>query len=858
MRHRRFAVLTALALIAASLSGCFKAKRPLHYLGDKDLAYYKEVATQIDMPVSNQPPDLKAAGAAAPRTLRELKRDEVWDLTIAEALHIALKNNTVIRSESGGSATSILNNPNNAPSIYDPSIQETGVLFGGRGVEAALSDFDAQLSTSMVWSRDETVQNSPFSLGQPGSTLKVEGTNGQYVGVPSGFNSGVQKRLATGGTVALRHDWQYTGVNSSAPLFMSAYTGQTGVNFRQPLWAGSGVEFTRIAGPVSEGFTGITGVSQGVVIARINNDLTVADFEASVRNMMLDVEKAYWDLYFNYRVYDTSITARNSALRSWREAKAKLDIGGARNFKPADEAQARDRYFETRSQAEMSLSQIYESELRLRRLMGLPVNDCRVIRPSDEPTTAEFEPDWCLSLAESLTRRVELRKQKWNIRSLELQLRAANSLTSPSLAFVSEYHVNAFGDKLLQYDDDDEQNTQQGLNSAYETLTQGDQTGWTMGFEFSMPIGFRSARTQVRNYELRLAKAREMLAAQELEISHQLASALQLLARTYVTAGTNFNRRQAALRRVDLFEAELQAGTATLDLVLRAQASLATAENAYYSSLTEYNKAIVEYYYAAGKLLEYNNVHLAEGAWEPKAYEQALERAFARSHAIDNKLLKTEPEEFVLPAFDHHVVMPGPHVEQMQDGVIPGDMPQLDVPLPSVPLDAPAIDAPPKDASPAPAPAPPPVIRPNKETPASPDKRIDPFPAPSTTDEKPAADSPELKPEPSAQLQLGTSARATASRFTLRDTVVPSQPFNTSAARMEQGDIALQEASRFPVGNRPLSRGSQATAARNTVRPVVGRREGYRKASSASPLQQASFREADDSSINPNESLELD
>lgn len=695
-------------LTAAALSGCFKSKRPLHYLGDKDLAYYRDVATQVAMPVSDQPPAGNAVGAAAPRTLREMKQDEVWELSIAEALHTALKNNAIIRSDTSGSAASVLGNPNNAPSIYDPSIQETGVLFGGRGVEAALSDFDAQLSTSMVWSRDETVQNSPFSLGTPGATLITEATNGQYVGLPGGFNSQIQKRLATGGTVGLRHNWQYSGVNSSSPLFMSAYTGQTGINFRQPLWAGSGVEFTRIAGPVSEGFTGITGVSQGVVIARINNDITVADFEASVRNMLLDVEKAYWDLYLAYRVYDTSVTARNSALRSWREAKAKLDIGGARNFKPADEAQARDRYFETRTQAETSLSAIYEFELRLRRLMGLPVNDCRVIRPSDEPTTAEFTPDWCLSLAESLTRRVELRKQKWSIRSLELQLRAARSLTSPSLAFASEYHVNAFGDKLLEYDDDDQAGTAQGLNSAYETLTQGDQTGWTLGLEFSMPIGFRSARTQVRNYELRVAKAREALAAQELEVSHELAAALQKLSRTYVTAGTNFNRRQAALRRVELFEAELQAGTATLDLVLRAQASLATAENAYYNSLTEYNKAIVEYYYAAGKLLEYDNVKLAEGGWEPEAYDQALERAWERTHAFDNPLLKTEPEEFVLPGFDHHVEMPGhPAADLPIEGILPGDGPELP-PAPGEAAPAPAAgDLPPADDSAVPAPMPP-------------------------------------------------------------------------------------------------------------------------------------------------------
>src|SRR5690606_29130540 len=100
----------------------------------------------------------------------------------------------------------------------------------------------------------------------------------------------------------------------TSQLFQSAYTGATGLQFRQPLLAGSGVEFTRIAGPSNPNFGSITGVTQGVLIARINNDITVADFEISVRNLMKDVEDVYWNLYFAYRQFDAAVTARDSAL----------------------------------------------------------------------------------------------------------------------------------------------------------------------------------------------------------------------------------------------------------------------------------------------------------------------------------------------------------------------------------------------------------------------------------------------------------------------------------------------------------------------------------------------------------------
>ena len=191
-------------------------------------------------------------------------------------------------------------------------------------------------------------------------------------------------------------------------------------------------------------------------------------------------------------------------------------------------------------------------------------------------------------------------------------------------------------------------------------MTQGNQTGWTLGFQFSMPIGFRSARAQVRNIELRLAKSRELLSVQELEISHELAQAVQQLAANYATAQSNFYRQAAAKRRLKLFEAELEAGTTTYDLVLRAQASLADAETAYYTSLVQYNKAITDVYFRKGMLLEHDNVHLAESDWTPQAYNEALRRAQDRSHAINNRLLHTEPEEFVLPGYTSEIEMPVP------------------------------------------------------------------------------------------------------------------------------------------------------------------------------------------------------
>lgn len=686
MRFRQAKLGLAVALLACALWGCH-SRHKVGYFGPDDPAveYYKEVATQIDQPCVKTHTPEEVQFTDAPRRIRHPSRDELWDMPLVEALHTALANSEVIRERGQFLSTTnrLLTSPNFNPSVYDPAIQESGILFGQRGVEAALADFDALFTTSTIWGRDEQVSNNPAATGGvPAGAVQTAET--------AAFNARLEKVFATGGQIAVNHNWDYRLSNNPGQLFPSVYTGQVNVEYRHPLWAGSGIDYTRVAGPflLNQNLRQITGVSQGVLIARINNDISLADFQAAVRNLLKDAEDLYWELALAYRVYDSEVVARNSALRTWREVKARADVG-AEGGGAAEEAQARDNYYETRARAENALTDLYSREGQLRRLLGLPVNDGRVIRPIDEPVAAEFVPDWQMSLVEALTQRVELRRQKWNIKSLELQVLAADSLTTPRLDFISSYNVNGFGDDLIAYNDNDGLTTQ-GYRSAYGTLTQGEQTGWNLGFEFEMPIGFRKAHSQVRNLELQLAKARAMLAAQELEVSHELAHAFRELDRFYQTAVTNFNRRRAAQLRVQAYEAEFEAGRTNIDLVLRSQISLAQAEIAYYQSLMEYNKAIAGVHYRKGTLLEHNHVFLAENEWNAEAYEDALQRAMARTYALPaDYCLHTEPPEFAT----QHIGLEGLAVPGV-DHIPPEGMELQPVPTTND-LEAPPAPAPP-------------------------------------------------------------------------------------------------------------------------------------------------------------------
>jgi outer membrane protein TolC len=598
--------LAGLMLLPAGCSSVVSDRTPVasrsgNLVSDDDEDHYRVQASQASQSIISEPALMTAPPLEmAPRTIRDRGQDEPWNLALVEAVHIAIRNNPLIRANAQFLSPSnpLYANADQAPSIFDVALRQTGVLFGDRGEEAALADFMPTFNTSLALGRSQDVQNNFFLGGGllPGSTLVTD--NGD-------FNARVDQQLLTGGTFSIIHNWDYLQSNQPGLLFPSTYTGILGAELRQPLLAGAGVEFTEIAGPIGLRNNLQSGVAQGIRIAQINERITTVDFELSIRALALEVGEVYWQLFQAFREYDAFVKVRDSAYDVWQQVAANEDaLGGA------VVAQAEQTYLESRSRAETALGTTYETETRLRRLMGLPVADGRLLRPNAIPHTADISPDWHLVLSDALMYRTELQRQKLHIQSFDWQLQAARSLVQPRLDFVGGYQLNGFGDHLIASGTDDGI-TERGYNSAYGSLVRGTQQAWNMGLQFSMPIGFRGEQAQVRNLELRLAKARAALASQEGEIRYELTNVLQTIARWYTLMQTNETRVQAVQRQVDALEAEYHAGRgdrSTIDLLLRARSSLASAQSEYFRSLAGYNTALWDLDYRRGTILLNNQV----------------------------------------------------------------------------------------------------------------------------------------------------------------------------------------------------------------------------------------------------------
>ena len=637
----------SLVLIASMLAPGCAPQQPFYCREDGDLSHYLGVATQIEYPDVDESPTCEVANTLPPLTLKNMDNYQIWDLTLNEAVQITLCRSQVMR-QLGGRVVSTapetisrtLVSPVAVTTTYDAALVETttglavGSVFQGNGTEAALSEFDSQLDASVFWEKNREPQNRAPSVG-----FLFPQIFAQDLGT---FTSGITKTSAEGTTWGIRNNTNYQKNNipsqfpgddlNPSQIYASSWQTNLEATFSHPLFQGRGAQYNRIAGPISfdQYAAGFGNAIDGVMIARIRVDETLADFEGGVRNLMHDLEGAYWELYFAYRDLEARKMGRDSSLESWKKTKALYETG-SKGGGADREAQARSQYFLFRSQVEQTLTEVFRAENRLRYIMGLTMSDGKLIRPADEPTTARVAFDWSGIHCEALTRRVEIRRQKWGIKRRELELIAARNFLLPRIDAVGRYRWLGLGDELINQDHRDF--TEQG-SSAFGVLTSGEFQEWQLGLQASIPIGFRRELSGVRHHELLLARERALLQNLELEISHQLGDAIRDVDLQYGLTQTNFNRRVAAEAEVQAVNASYLANLATLDLLLDAQRRRSEAESAYYRSLVDYNKAIMNVHSRKGSLLDYDGVYLAEGEWPAKAYFDAMRQARKRDAGL--------------------------------------------------------------------------------------------------------------------------------------------------------------------------------------------------------------------------------
>jgi outer membrane protein TolC len=628
------------ALCFVILVGCNPAKP--FYLNDYgDLSYY------IDQQIETRYPDVdtvtieETANAHAPLTVADESITNFVDLSLEDAVSIALQNSKVLRGYGtpglqnnlvAPGVDSLSNGPAGAGTIYDVAIREsepgsltqpgqattpsllntnTG-LDSNQGVESALAEFDAHFTTSAFWNKTDRPQNFVF----PGFGVR------QFQESTGNVIAELSKKTAEGTQLFMRSNTEYRRNNNpligqgGAQALSSIYTQLLELEARQPLLRGRGAFINRMP----------------VIFARIGSDQQLAQTEAQLHNMLCNVEIRYWNLHCAYRNFEAAKEGRDSALEVFNLEKDKFEIGSSEKGRGGTRqtvAQSQEQYFYFRSEVERRYAEMLNAETDLRWLLGWATTDGRFIRPTDNPVTARVDFDWCQVLTEGVSLRPQLRQERWELKKRELAVAYAKNGLLPQLDAVGQYGFVGLGDELGL-------GSRNGLNfpaqgsGAWDELFGGNYQEYRLGFTFGMPIGYRRELANVRNAQLKVAREVARLEDMELDTARELAQCYRALRTNYQLAESHYNRWTSAETEVASFEDLREAGQATVDLALDAQRRRVQSKVAYYDSICEYNKNIALMHLRKGTILQYNTVQFGEGPWPSKAYDDAMEHARRR------------------------------------------------------------------------------------------------------------------------------------------------------------------------------------------------------------------------------------
>jgi outer membrane protein TolC len=620
-----FARIAIIALLFSAWAVCLGSKDACAQSDLRRIIIPEEPDVSFRDPASFAPAPLPAM--QRPRTVRRDRPDEeVWMLTLDECLRVALENGEVIRILAGTTA---------APSgstIYDASIINNQI-------EQAKSRFDPRLVYNATHNRIE----NPIALLDPGDpTLAIITGNRTDT-----FNHevGVAKSNVYGG------QWN-VGVNSNPTRFngpgsfpLNPRTGSAAeLSYTQPLLQGAGFYVN----------------TAPIVIARLNSERSFFQMKDSTQEMARGVIEAYWNLVFAR----TNLWARRIQLRlaqaTFEREKARKDIAGMADA--GEVAQARVTFNQFRATAIAAEAAVLSTEAALRNILGLPPEDSRIIVPCSPPTNERFIDDWETLMTLTEQRRPDILELKIIYEADQQRLLQARNQMLPTANAVALYRWNGLEGEMP--------------SGATISTGAGEYTDWSLGINFSVPLGYRQGRATVRQQELTLVRDQANIRQGVHGAVHQVASTVRGLDSAYEQFLAFRATREAAYENLEVQLQEFRFGRVIFLNALQALNDWGNAVSSEAQALTDYNVALATLERQTGTILETHGVVFVEERFQSvgplllfgpdRCYSQAI-----RPAEIDRRYpAQTEPSE---EYFDLKDPIPGSRLPNIQ-------LPELIVP----------------------------------------------------------------------------------------------------------------------------------------------------------------------------------
>jgi outer membrane protein TolC len=543
-------LLRALGILPLLLAGC--SLTPETIVSNIILPEQRDLVLRspeqfAPVPVPSLPP---------PRTVSDPREGTPeWRLSLDEAIRIALENARVVRVLGGLTASS------SGQTIYDAAITNT-----------AIDQAQARFDPNFTWTNSFNHTDTPMAVFDPlnpGMSLITSTPTDDYR-----LALGLTKTNVLGGQWAVNATENPLRISNAPPgsLPLNPQNRSTfDIGYTQPLLQGAG--FAVNTAPI--------------VIARLDTERSFFQYKDSVQEMVRGVIEAYWGMI----QARTEVWARKIQVEL---SKSALDVAQA-NLKVgrkdlSEVAQARVTYNQFRASLIAAEASVLAREGALRNILGLPPEDMRQIIPVSVPTSMRLKHDWDAIVGLAEQQRPDIIELKLVLDADRQRLLQAENLTLPKLDANALYRWNGLD----------------GVMPNGERLSSGSGKfmDWTLGINFSVPIGFRDGRARTRQQQLLIVRDQANIEQQLHAAFHTLAISLRDLDSAYDQYVVFKETRAGALVNLEVQIARFRTGQNIFLNVLQALNDWGNTVTSESQTLINYNVALATLERQTGTILQ--------------------------------------------------------------------------------------------------------------------------------------------------------------------------------------------------------------------------------------------------------------
>jgi outer membrane protein TolC len=264
-----------------------------------------------------------------------------------------------------------------------------------------------------------------------------------------------------------------------------------------------------------------------------------------------------------------------------------------------ERAQAKTSLAQFRAQVIAADANVLQTEGALRNLLGLPPWDEAQLVPTSEPVFQRVRPEWQDLVDLAAARRPDLIELKLVLEADQQQLIIANNQALPQLNGVALYRWNGLEGELPN-------------GNGIIQSGPGQFTDWTLGVNFSVPLGLRTARATLRQRELLIARDRANLQQGLHSASHTLATSLRSLDQSYEQYLAFNEAREAAEDNIRVQLQTFQGNLVNYLPVLTAISDWGNAIISEAAAVANYNTLLADLELQTGTILETHGVRFYE------------------------------------------------------------------------------------------------------------------------------------------------------------------------------------------------------------------------------------------------------